>query len=171
MEALFEAYVEKHLRRQLQPDHSLKAQASSQYLVNHQQQRWFRMKPDLLVKHRTEQRLVLDTKWKLLNSDKDTAREKYQLSQSDFYQLYAYGHHYLQGSGEVVLIYPKTDTFPSPLPVFEFPQAATMRLWVLPFCLKTRQLLLPASTALNSVFAPGQAARALEQPGTANSRR
>lgn len=143
MEAVFEAYVEKHLARQLRGDFILKAQASSQHLVAHDDQRWFRLKPDLLVKLKQTTHLVLDTKWKLLDATKKNGREKYQLSQADFYQLYAYGHHYLDRTGDMVLIYPKTDAFTEPLPVFEFPKEAGMRLWVLPFCLRTRKLITP----------------------------
>jgi len=152
MEALFEAYVEKHLAKQLREDFVLKAQASSQHLVAHDDQRWFRLKPDLLVKQKQTTRLVLDTKWKLLDAAKKNGREKYQLSQADFYQLYAYGHHYLDGTGDIVLIYPKTDTYTEPLPVFEFTKANGMRLWVLPFCLMKRQLILPDSTAFDTTF-------------------
>lgn len=152
MEAVFEAYVEKHLARQLRADFVLKTQASSQHLVAHEDQRWFRLKPDLLVNQKQTTRLVLDTKWKLLDAAKKNGREKYQLSQADFYQLYAYGHHYLDGAGDIVLIYPRTDTFTEPLPVFDFPKATGMRLWVLPFCLKERRLKLPAVLALQSVF-------------------
>ena len=50
------------------------------------------------------------------------------------------------------MIYPKTDTFTEPLPVFDFPKAIGMRLWVRPFCLKERRLKLPASLQLQSVF-------------------
>ena len=38
------------------------------------------------------------------------------------------------------------------LPVFDFLKAKTMRLWVLPFCLKERRLKLPDSPELQSVF-------------------
>lgn len=150
MEAVFEAYVEKHLARQLRGDYVLKAQARSQHLVAHGTQRWFRLKPDLLIRNGQKNCLVLDTKWKLLDASKNNAREKYKLSQTDFYQLYAYGHHYLDGTGDVVLIYPKTDAFAEPLPVFDFPKANGMQLWVLPFCLKKRQLILPNSLGLNA---------------------
>ena len=42
-----------------------------------------------------------------------------------------------------VLIYPKTASFTQPLPVFEFPKMDGLRLWVLPFCLKSRRLSVP----------------------------
>jgi len=151
MEAVFEAYVEKHLVRQLNDGFVLKAQASRQHLVAHEDQRWFRLKPDLLVKQGQNTRLVLDTKWKLLDAAKKNGREKYQLSQADFYQLHAYGHHYLDGAGDLVLIYPKTDAFTDPLPVFNFTKSG-MRLWVLPFCLRERRLRLPTSPQLQSIF-------------------
>lgn len=152
MAAVFEAYVEKHLARQLRGDYVLKSQASSQHLVAHTGQRWFRLKPDLLIKQRQSTCLVLDTKWKLLDAAKNNGREKYQLSQGDFYQLYAYGQHYLDGNGDIVLIYPKTESFTEPLPVFDFPKANGLRLWVLPFCLKSRLLKLPDFPQFHSMF-------------------
>lgn len=108
--------------------------------------------PDLLVQASKQNRLVLDTKWKLINSHNANSTDKYGLSQNDFYQLYAYGQNYLEGRGNVVLIYPKTDTFSEALPVFEFPKSSELRLWVLPFCLQTKQLLLPTCGGLDGYF-------------------
>jgi 5-methylcytosine-specific restriction enzyme subunit McrC len=152
MEIVFEAYVGKHLARQLQAIFTMDAQSSRHYLVGHREARWFKLKPDLVVRDRHTNRVVLDTKWKLLDATKDNARDKYQLSQGDFYQLYAYGHHYLDANGIIVLIYPKTDAFSLPLPVFNFPKSAGMRLWVLPFCLSTSKLILPDTGQLDIYF-------------------
>lgn len=143
MEAVFEAFVAKHLARQLVRPMVLKTQARSHHLVRHRQREWFQLKPDLLVRDADCDRLVLDTKWKLLDGLKASGTDKYGLSQGDFYQLQAYGLSYLDGRGDVVLIYPKTASFDRPLPVFEFPKAEGLRLWVLPFCLKSRRLLVP----------------------------
>ncbi|MCW7540483.1 McrC family protein [Aquabacterium sp. A7-Y] len=143
MEAVFEAFVAKHLARQLARPLILKTQARSHHLVRHREQNWFRLKPDLLVRNAGRDALVLDTKWKLLDDLKANGSDKYGLLQSDFYQLQAYGQSYLDGRGDVILIYPKTDSFTQPLPVFEFPKIEGLRLWVLPFCLKSRQLLVP----------------------------
>jgi 5-methylcytosine-specific restriction enzyme subunit McrC len=143
MEAVFEAFVAKHLHRQLIPPFTLKTQARTHHLVRHKDQNWFRMKPDLLIRNADRDLVVLDTKWKLLDNQKSNGTDKYGLSQNDFYQLQAYGLSYLDGVGNVVLIYPKTDKLSEPLPVFDFPKAPEMRLWVLPFCLKKRQLSLP----------------------------
>jgi 5-methylcytosine-specific restriction enzyme subunit McrC len=143
MEAVFEAFVAKHLARQLARPLILKTQARSHHLVRHREQHWFQLKPDLLVRNADRDILVLDTKWKLLDAFKANGSEKYGLSQGDFYQLQAYGQSYLNGQGDVVLIYPRTATFAQPLPVFEFPKIDGLRLWVLPFCLRSRRLLLP----------------------------
>lgn len=152
MEAVFEAYVAKHLRRQLTSSLHLKAQARSHHLVRHREQDWFQLKPDLLVRDLDRDLLVLDTKWKLLDGLKANGTNKYGLSQGDFYQLQAYGLSYLNGTGDIVLIYPKTDDFAEPLPVFDFPKTSGMRLWVLPFCLKKRLLMIPNALKLRSVF-------------------
>lgn len=143
MEKVFEAFVARHLPRQLKRPYTLRAQASSLSLVQHMGKGWFSLRPDLLVREGGTNRLVLDTKWKLLDQNKSSDKEKYGLSQADFYQLHAYGHNYLEGQGDVVLIYPKTDAFDAALPVFEFPKSSGLRLWVLPFCLQSKRLLLP----------------------------
>lgn len=156
MEAVFEAFVAKHLARQLARPLMLKSQARSHHLVRHRGQNWFRLKPDLLIQEASRDALVLDTKWKLLDGMKANGTDKYGLSQSDFYQLQAYGQSYLDGQGAVVLIYPKTAAFDRPLPVFEFPTLKRLQLWVLPFCLKSRRLAIPHDAPFADAFAePG----------------
>lgn len=163
MEALFEAYVATSLSRQLQDGHAVKVQARTQHLVAHKEEQWFRLKPDLMITQGRKTRAVLDTKWKRLDAAKSGKRDKYQLSQSDFYQLYAYGHHYLDGPGDLVLIYPKTDRFHAPLSGFAFPRSDGLKLWVLPFCLRQRRLLLPESGELHGMLIP---AESRDAPGT-----
>ena len=97
---------------------------------------------------------MLDTKWKLLDDSKATGADKYGLDQGDFYQLHAYGQSYLDGQGDVVLIFPRTDAFDRALPVFSFPKSKSLRLWVLPFCLKNKRLLLPPCGSLGAFLAP-----------------
>lgn len=152
MEAVFEAYVAKHLPNQLTSPHSLKTQARSHHLVTHCEQDWFQLKPDLLIKELGRDRLVLDTKWKLIDAKKSNAKDKYGLSQGDFYQLLAYGSNYLDSTGELILIYPRTDDFCEPLPEFIFSKNNELRLWVLPFCLKEKRLKLPTSNQLSKYF-------------------
>lgn len=152
MEVLFEAFVAKHLAKQLTQPFILKTQTSSFCLVRHQEQNWFRLKPDLVVQESIHTRLVLDTKWKLVDGNKENGSSKYGLAQADFYQLHAYGQSYLNGRGNVVLIYPKTDSFDQPLPVFEFPKTNGLCLWVLPFCLRNRTLLIPQNSSMDNFF-------------------
>lgn len=159
MEALFEAYVAKHLRKQLnQPEQGLKfrlrEQVRSECLVKHEEKHWFALKPDLLITGERDRDgwCVLDTKWKLLDTNKANAKEKYGLIQGDLYQLQAHGLSYLGSGKDVVLIYPRTEKFKQPLPPFEYNRASdadgaakhpAITLWVLPFCLETKALLLP----------------------------
>lgn len=153
MEAVFEAFVAKHLARQLARPLVLKSQAHSHYLVRHREQKWFRLKPDLLIRDADRDLFVLDTKWKLVDSLKSNGTDKYGLSQGDFYQLQAYGQSYLDGDGDVVLIYPKTTAFDEPLQVFEFPKTKGLRLWVLPFCLNSRRLSVPNDAPFEGALA------------------
>ena len=157
MEAVFEAFVAKHLRRQLKAGYELKEQSNALSLVKHQGQDWFRLKPDLLLQSSDGRKCaVLDTKWKLLDKADGDSKKKYGLSQGDFYQLYTYAQYYLEGgTGTVVLIYPKTPSFDAPLPVFEFVKpAGKVKLWVLPFDLdlKEKRLLLPDGKGLDEFF-------------------
>jgi 5-methylcytosine-specific restriction enzyme subunit McrC len=152
MEALFEAFVAKHLQKQVSHGFVLKTQARSHYLVRHQELDWFRMKPDLLIHDDHANQMVLDTKWKLLDGVKANGSDKYGLSQVDFYQLQAYGQSYLDGAGVLALVYPRTAAFDRPLPVFEFPKSTGLKLWVLPFCLKEKRLLLPACSSFDDLF-------------------
>ena len=138
MEKLFERYFEAWLRRSLPPEAKLTSQASSEYLCEHNHGRMFRLEPDLLVRQGS-QCWVLDTKWKRLNAaDRD---KKYGLNQSDFYQLFAYGHKYRlqQSAPTLVLIYPYWSGLKENLPVFDY--GDDLKLWVLPFDLDNGLLL------------------------------
>lgn len=150
MERLFEQYVEVLLRRQLPAGASLLPQRSSEYLCWHQGQRMFQLRPDLLLNY-NKQCWVLDTKWKLL--DGADRQSKYGLSQADFYQLFAYGHRYLPGEGEMVLIYPRTERFSQPLEHYRFDNGGNLTLWVLPFDLQKQRLVLPEHAALQPSIA------------------
>ncbi len=141
MEAVFESYVAAVLANQLEPGYTLRTQARSTHLVKHGDHNWFQLKPDLLVTKGSENISVLDTKWKLIDQEKNTGSEKYGLSQVDFYQMFAYGQNYLGGQGNLFLIYPYHDTFTRPIQApFEFTdlngKATALKLWVVPFEIK-----------------------------------
>ena len=118
---------------------------TSEYLVKHNNNNLFQLKPDLAIFEVDKLVAILDTKWKLL----DLQRDKYGLSQQDFYQLFAYGKKYLKGSGSLVLIYPKTNSFQTPLLPFHYSE--NLNLWVIPFCLESNKLILD-NTPLSSYF-------------------
>jgi 5-methylcytosine-specific restriction enzyme subunit McrC len=142
MPQLFEKYVEIKLRQKLKAGFSLKSQAREKYLCTHSNQGIFQLKPDLLIKGNGTT-FVLDAKWKRISGDK--SRDNYGISQSDFYQMFAYGHKYLGGEGELFLIYPKTDKFDNYLKPFDFNENKTSKLtlWTVPFDLGNDELLLP----------------------------
>ena len=138
MERLFESHVQYTLVKDVRQPWTVKAQARSRHLIqNHDTRRLFELRPDLLLQKQGETQ-VLDTKWKLLNQDNLT--DKYNLKQDDFYQLYAYGHNYQNGSGDMLLIYPKHDGFTRALAPFNFDRKLTV--WAVPFCLQTQKLVL-----------------------------
>lgn len=128
MEAVFESYVASVLRKQLPNDIELTTQASSKYLVTHNARNQFQLKPDLLLSLPGGLKLILDTKWKLL----DVEDHNYGLSQSDLYQMFAYGHKYLNGMGDLLLIFPAHCGFKKAIE-YSFDYSESLRLWVVPF--------------------------------------
>ncbi|WLG45724.1 McrC family protein [Pseudomonas sp. FP1740] len=138
MERLFENYVQQSLGKQLRPGVELTAQTSQADLCRHGDRGIFRLRPDLLM-DTAEQRWVLDTKWKRI--DQRNAEQNYNLSQSDFYQLFAYGHKYRNGGRvpRLVLIYPYWAGLQRALPVFDYGDG--LQLWALPFDLEGECLL------------------------------
>ncbi|EPY4829908.1 McrC family protein [Klebsiella pneumoniae] len=143
MEKLYEGWVGCGLAGALHHDYQLIEQTKSQYLLEHvpvgekSSQRWFLLKPDFLITG--GQTVVLDAKWKLLDSRADDSQRKYEISQPDLYQMFAYGQKYLRGKGNMMLIYPRHQCFATPLPVFRFDE--DLSLWCVPFDLETGKLV------------------------------
>ena len=132
METLFEKYVASILEKQAQKNHSrykVKKQVNTKYLAKKHEDEVdrgvFQLKPDLAIFKRNSSIetpiCILDTKWKLIDQhakyDNGNVDNKAGISQGDMYQMFAYGHKYLDGKGYLVLIYPKSDKFEQP---FEF---------------------------------------------------
>ena len=119
MEKLFEQYVAKMLTKQLaRMGLFVKSQLSSKYLAENPKA--FLLKPDLAVFENINDKnpvAILDTKWKLIDESKiyenGVNDPKSSISQSDMYQMFAYGHKYLGGKGKLVLIYPAWEKFNS----------------------------------------------------------
>lgn len=145
MEQVFELYVAKQLRTQISPGFTLRTQVQRKHLVRHENQNWFRLKPDLLIEGPNGSDVaVLDTKWKRLDSRLANGTDKYELSSADMYQLFAYGHKYLAGAGKLFLIFPAWQYFQTPLPMFSFSEQ--LSLWAVPYYLESDQLCLPGDS-------------------------
>ncbi|MDA3938395.1 MAG: McrC family protein [Spirochaetia bacterium] len=101
MNRVFEDYVAFCLKKKY-PESIIQTQVSSEYLIVNPGKE-FRLRPDILI----DETIVADTKWKLL----DSSKTHFGISQSDIYQMYAYGKKYKK-TKIVCLIYPKIDNFP-----------------------------------------------------------
>ncbi|MEA1913687.1 MAG: McrC family protein, partial [Campylobacterota bacterium] len=116
MNLLFESYVAYYLKKQYK-DREVKTQDTKYKLI--ESPNLFQLKPDIVI----DDNIVLDTKWKLINSNE----KKLGLSQSDLYQMYAYGKKY--DSSDVYLIYPKSEKFTSSIDTpFKYDDSLNLRI-------------------------------------------
>lgn len=106
MEQVFEAFVARQVKmifdRQSNGAVRTTAQDFGYYLFDEPKK--FRLRPDLVVRNNLDpvhKLVIMDTKWKNLNSD---VSSNYGISQSDMYQMYAYSKKY--NTPEIWLIYP-----------------------------------------------------------------
>lgn len=98
MEKLFEDYVAAMFKRS-NPALKIKPQVRRKnMLIDDKKQELFLLKPDVLIE-KNHKKIIADTKWKIPNND-----EKFGISQSDLYQVFAYAKFY--NAKEVWLIYP-----------------------------------------------------------------
>lgn len=139
MERLFEVTVAKGLQKAAVAltgsSKAIKTQIKTASLCHYQNQPWFFLKPDLSAEL-DGQHWIMDTKWKRLDL-KDSAA-KFDLSQQDFYQMFAYGHKYLNGKGNLVLIYPAWQGFPAGSKALHFSYSTDLNLYVLPYDLEDK---------------------------------
>lgn len=121
MERIFEDYVASIIRKSYW-EWIIKTQDSRHHLIeNHQDRSIFQLRPDIVMSKNDawfNKTIVLDTKWKLI--DETDRKKKYNISQSDMYQLFAYAEKYW--CQDVFLIYPKTAHFTKNLAPFEYRQ-------------------------------------------------
>ncbi|WP_016956714.1 McrC family protein [Catenovulum agarivorans] len=165
-EVLFESYVRHVLNQQIKTDdNKLIGQTREKSLVEHNGANYFNLQPDLVIQacslelsKKSVTQVVLDTKWKLLDQNKNNGTDKYGLSQADFYQMFAYAQKYLNGHGTLVLIYPKQTDFEEPLQhSFDFTSDDNkqLKLWVVPFdishnCDDNKRLLIQKGSGLDN---------------------
>ena len=138
MEKVFEDYI-AFLFKKYSKDYIITAQDRSIFLVTHRNRGKFRLRPDIVVADDDAPVLIIDTKWKLLNAYR--GGDNYGISQSDMYQLYAYGKKYEIENNKgrshkikpphLVLLYPENENFKKPLDNFIY--EGDLELNVIPF--------------------------------------
>ena len=106
MEKVFEAYVARNMKKvfSTEKDWTVSAQDKGYYLfnkLNDEPHKKFALRPDLVVTRNDGSKVILDTKWKTLINNK---AKNYGISQTDMYQMYAYGKKY--DTSEIWLLYP-----------------------------------------------------------------
>ena len=99
MNLLFESYVYDYLKKNSKFK-NIKNQDKKHHLAYEDEKGKFALKPDIVI---DDGKIIIDTKWKILSESKSNQG----ISQSDMYQLYAYGKKYK--SENLYLIYPKDE--------------------------------------------------------------
>ena len=100
MNLLFESYVYDYLKKSSKFE-NIKNQDKKHHLAYEDEKGKFALKPDIVI---DDGKIIVDTKWKILSLDKSNNG----ISQSDMYQLYAYGTKY-KNCEKLYLIYPKDE--------------------------------------------------------------
>jgi 5-methylcytosine-specific restriction enzyme subunit McrC len=100
MNLLFESYVGHYLKKK---GCEVNLQDKGKHLVETPQK--FALRPDIVINKESETpTIIADTKWKMIKEEKD-------ISQSDMYQLFAYGKKY--NNQKLYLIYPDHEEKPT----------------------------------------------------------
>ncbi len=154
MERVFEDYI-GYLMKTYANGHEIKTQDKSYYLVsNHKDKQRFSIRPDIVATNDDDkEQIIIDTKWKLI--DESNEKFNYNISQSDMYQLYAYGkkyslHNSFQYEPKLVFIYPSNPNFLKPLE--EFIYEGDLVMHVIPFNLKSSLRKVDENNELTNIF-------------------
>lgn len=100
MEKIFESYVASELKKYLRDkDWNISTQDKGFYLFDEPSK--FSLRPDIVITKEKDEKIILDTKWKILIDDE---RKNYGVLQADMYQMYAYAKKY--DSKKVFVTYP-----------------------------------------------------------------
>lgn len=144
LEKLFEEYVFFNLKKEHKDKFkTIKAQSNPYYLIENENK--FKLKPDIVMEN-DKTIMILDTKWKLLDMNSNDG--KYNISQSDLYQLYAYGKKYKQKQIEkcsnkkiqLFLIYPMTEMF-NTTKTWNYEKDESLPINIVPYDLKSKNFL------------------------------
>jgi len=107
MNEIFERFIATELKAALRAEPvRVKYQVRGRSLLERNGRRQFALRPDIGVYQGKDNLCMVDTKWKRLERN----RPHHNVSQSDIYQMYAYGKEY--DSPRIILLYPKHTGFP-----------------------------------------------------------
>ena len=105
MEKVYESFVSMHIVDIFEREHySVSTQDTGRYLLKEENRNIFSLRPDIVVKYKEENTIIMDTKWKRLY---DSPQENYGISQTDMYQMYAYSKKY--NANKVWVLYPRVN--------------------------------------------------------------
>jgi len=102
MEKLFENYME-YILQEKYPNYTVQAQNGEKIFVKEKDKKLFGVRPDFIIKEKTDIKIIADAKWKIIDENKS-------FSQSDFYQLFSYWHIY-EPKKALSLYYPMSERF------------------------------------------------------------
>lgn len=104
MEKVYEAFVALNMAMVLE-EHGweVSTQDKSYYLFEENNRQIFALRPDIVVTRPDGHKIIMDTKWKRLNSNREV---NYGISQADMYQMFAYSKKY--DTPDIWLLYPVT---------------------------------------------------------------
>ncbi|WP_433945548.1 McrC family protein [Paenibacillus sp. SN-8-1] len=108
MNDLFEAYV-AYLANKLIDQVTIKDRSHKLLIKEGTTRGVFQLEPDLLIGSSSGAQIIVDTKWKMIRSD----RLRHGVKREDFYQMYAYLTRY-QEVDTVVILYPHHDGIDEP---------------------------------------------------------
>lgn len=104
MEKVYESYVAKNMALIFgEQGWDITAQDRGYYLFEEDYRQIFALRPDIVVTRPDGKKIIMDTKWKRLNSNSDA---NYGISQGDMYQMFAYAKKY--EASDIWLLYPVT---------------------------------------------------------------
>ncbi len=106
MNILFEEFVVEFMKRNMWAIDknlvSVQSQVANKYVFRDNK---FNLRPDIIANYKSWEKIIIDTKYKKLNSEKTN----YQVNNWDIYQMFMYGMRYFEqdDSKKIILLYPK----------------------------------------------------------------
>lgn len=109
MNVLFESFVAHCFKKFASKEYKIFIQSSKKFLISCSESgNLFQLKPDMIAESKQDL-IIMDTKWKNLDSSSSNDERQNGVSQSDLYQMFAYALKYKNTESKkvkVILIYP-----------------------------------------------------------------